>query len=167
MAPDGVVFGVLLGRICMAQVAHKYMDGIEAARPDSIRATETTAEKLSSFFPSASFLASQGWIFRWPPPAGCWVPRLGPSLLLSHALFLLRLCWTGPEKTDPPVMSRSWSWARRGMWECEVALPSLGFESCMASAFRTQRESLLDWRAEAEPWTLSPIAWPAAPDPEA
>lgn len=37
----------------------------------------------------------------------------------------------------------------------------------MASAFRTQRESLLDWRAEAEPWTLSPIASPAAPDPEA
>lgn len=71
------------------------------------------------------------------------------------------------KRQTPPVMSRSWSWARRGMWECEVALPSLGFESCMASAFRTQRESLLDWRAEAEPWTLSPMACPAAPDPEA
>lgn len=69
------------------------------------------------------------------------------------------------KRQTPPVMSRSWSWARRGMWECEVAL--LGFESCMASAFRTQRESLLDWRAEAEPWTLSPMACPAAPDPEA
>jgi hypothetical protein len=34
-----------------------------------------------------------------------------------------------------------------------LLLSAAGFESCMASAFRTQRESLLDWRAGAEPWT--------------
>lgn len=48
MAPDGVVFGVLLGRICMAQVAHKYMG---SKQPDqTVYALQTTAEKLGSFF---------------------------------------------------------------------------------------------------------------------
>lgn len=96
MAPDGVVFGVLLGRICMAQVAHKYMGSKQPdqTRQYSIRATETTAEKLSSFFSSASFLASQGWILDGHPQLAVgsqdWI-----SLSLSHALFLLRLLLDG------------------------------------------------------------------------
>lgn len=143
MVPNGVVCGVPLGQISK--------DG--AGRPQ-VYLSDSNGATFFSLSLIYVFLASQGWILDGPRRWVWCLRRLGTgSPSLSHALSPSPFAGTGPEKTPQscPDPGRRPPGRVGGN---EVALPSFGFESCMASAFRTQRESLLDWRAEAEPMGL-------------